>query len=143
MMITSSPLLAVALYSTVMMTTLVPLSRASSEPVAVGHLGGDPVHPQTRHSFEFSTANRSKSLVCAPVTMGGRGQICVPRVAIPTPGTNRFIRPDFADAGVCERHHVREAIESEDPRGPEECHAAAQLDGLRAGPSMASIIAGS
>ena len=70
---TSSALLAVALYSTVIATTFVPLSRASVSQWLSGILVVIQFMPHTRHSFECSTANRSKSLVCAPVTIGCPG----------------------------------------------------------------------
>jgi transaldolase len=63
---------------------LVPLRRASVSQCESGILVVIQFMPHTRASFECSTANRSKSLVCAPVTIGCPGwQIGVPAVAVP------------------------------------------------------------
>jgi hypothetical protein len=71
--ITSSPLFAVALYSTVITTTLVPLSRASVIQWLSGILVVIQFIPQTRRRFAFSASNSSQSEVWSPWTMGWPG----------------------------------------------------------------------
>ena len=64
-----------ALYSTLITTTLVPLSRASVSQCASGILVVIQFMPHTSASLAFSTSYRSNSTVCDPVTMvcpGGR-----------------------------------------------------------------------
>jgi hypothetical protein len=70
---TSSPLLAVALYSAATTTIFVPRCRASVSQWASGILVVIQFIPQTTRSFERSAAKRSNSTVCSPVTIGWPG----------------------------------------------------------------------
>jgi hypothetical protein len=70
---TSSAILAVALYSTVMATTLVPLSRASDIQWLSGILVVIQFMPQASSSPAFSASNSSKSDVWSPCTIGCPG----------------------------------------------------------------------
>ena len=71
--ITSSPLLAVAEYSQAITTTRVPFSRASVSQCASGILVVIQFMPQTTSVLQCSTADRSNSTVCWPVTIGWPG----------------------------------------------------------------------
>jgi hypothetical protein len=71
--ITSSPLDAVAEYSQAMTTTLTPLRRASVSQCASGILVQIQFMPQTTAVLQCSTADRSNSTVCWPVTIGCPG----------------------------------------------------------------------
>ncbi len=71
--ITSSPLLEVAEYSQAMTTTRVPFSRASVSQCESGILVVIQFMPQTTRVLQYSTAERSNSTVCWPVTMGWPG----------------------------------------------------------------------
>ena len=70
---TSSPLLAVALYSTVSTTTLVPFRRASVSQWLSGILVVIQFIPQTSRRLAFSASNSSKSEVWSPCTIGWPG----------------------------------------------------------------------
>ena len=70
---TSSPLFAVALYSTVTTTTFVPRRRASVIQWLSGILVVIQFIPQTSRRLEFSASNRSQSEVWSPWTIGWPG----------------------------------------------------------------------
>ena len=70
---TSSALLDVAEYSQAMTTMRVPLRRASVSQCASGILVQIQFIPQTTTVFACSTADRSNSTVCWPVTIGCPG----------------------------------------------------------------------
>ncbi len=70
---TSSPLLAVAEYSQAITTTRTPFKRASVSQWASGIFVVIQFMPQTTTVLACSTADRSNSTVCCPVTIGCPG----------------------------------------------------------------------
>ena len=106
-----------------------------ADPVGVGHLRADPVHPDDHE--QVGVLGREEVEVdglAAGHHRVARRQVGVPGVVVERAAADDLLRSGVrANLRVEQRQHVREAVEAEDAPDPEERHAAAHLDRLHAG----------
>ena len=112
---------------------LCPLQPCLGEPVAVRHLGADPVHPPD--DDEASVLGRREIKVHRLLACHhrvARREIRVPRIVVPAARSERVVGADLPNPRVKEGQRVAEAVVAEDAGRAQERHPASHLHCLGA-----------